>query len=120
MEISVGDKTYLLGYPTRKDAKNAEQNGLNLTNIDGKVLTSCDVIFYTGLLAKQPDIKEKEAEKILEQYQSENGDINEVTNFLTEQYMAFLKSPKGKMKKAKVIEMQIIPMMGKNKKYIIH
>lgn len=105
MKIEVGDKEYKLGYPTRKDVKVAEQNGLDLINNGGKLITLNDKIFYTGLLANHVTMTEYEAENIMEQYKRENGDIDEVIKFLTEEYMAFIKSPEGKkLKKAKIVE----------------
>lgn len=105
MKIEVGDKEYTLGFPTRKDGKRAEDLGLDLVNNGGKLITLNDKIFYTGLLAKHPSMTEYEAEKIFEQYRAEDGDTDEIIAFLTEQYMAFMKSPDGKKKKAKIVEM---------------
>lgn len=105
MEIEVGEKVYKLGYPTRKDAKNAEVNGLDITNA-GKVLILTETLFYTGLLAKQPEITREEAVELLEQYMSEGGETEEITQFLINEYVAFTKSPNGKKKKkAKIVEM---------------
>ena len=104
MEIEVKGKTYLLGYPTRKDAINAENAGLDVTNI--KILSMTEVLFYSGLLAKQPAISREKANEIMEDYLAEGGDLEEITKFLTEQYVAFTKSPDGtKKKKAKIVEM---------------
>ena len=104
LEIEVKGKTYLLGYPTRKDAVRAENAGLDVTNI--KILSMTEVLFYSGLLAKQPTISRKEANEIMDNYLAEGGDLEEITKFLTEQYVAFTKSPDGmKKKKAKIIEM---------------
>ena len=104
MEIEVKDKKYLLGYPTRRDAIRAENAGLDIVNI--KLLSMQEVLFYSGLLAKQPDIERDEAFKLMETYQAEGGDLEEITKFLTEQYVAFTKSPDGmKKKKAKIVEM---------------
>ena len=107
IEIEVGDKKLVLGYPTRKDALIAEQRGLDVVNDNGKVLTLSSKLFYTGLLAKQPTIKEEEAMDIMQQYIDEGGEIDEIIQFLTEQFVAFIKSPVGKKtkKKAKIIEM---------------
>ena len=105
LEIEVGEKKYYLGYPTRKDAIVAENNGLDVTEA-GKIITLSDKLFYTGLLAKQPKMTKDEADEILEEYVSEGGDIAEITQFLVNQYVAFTKSPTGKKKKkAKIIEM---------------
>ena len=104
MEIEVKDKKYLLGYPTRADAVRAENVGLDVTNI--KILSMTEALFYSGLLAKQPATSREKAIEIMEDYLAEGGDLEEVTKFLTEQYVAFTKSPDGmKKKKAKIIEM---------------
>jgi len=103
IKIDVGEKEYTLGYPTRKDALVAERSGLDIINDGGKILTLSTKLFYTGLLAKHPEIKEDEAMEIMQQYIDEGGEIDEIIQFLTEQYMAFVKSPEGK-KKAKIVE----------------
>ena len=107
MKIQVGDKEYKLGYPTRKDAKIAEANGVDIVNNGGKMITLNDKLFFTGLLANHPSTTEYEAIGIMEAYKKEGGDINEVINFLTEEYMAFFySSEEEKIKKrAKIIEM---------------
>ena len=106
MKIEVGKDEYLLGFPTREDAKNAEIKGLDVTKPE-RLVNFTEKLFYTGLLAKQPEITEEEAGKILEQYIAEDGDTEEVTQFLTTEYVAFIKSPNGKKKKkkAKIVEM---------------
>ncbi len=105
MKIEVGGTDYILGYPTRKDAVNAENNGLDVTSA-GKIVSLTETLFYTGLLAKQPIISKEKAIEILEQYIAENGDIEEITQFLINEYTAFIQSPNGKKKKkAKIVEM---------------
>ena len=104
MQIKIGEKDYMLGYPTRQDAVNAELNGLDVTNV-GKILVVTETLFYTGLIAKQPEITREKAIELLEQYRKENGDVEEITQFLINEYMAFIKSPNGKKKKAKIVEM---------------
>ena len=105
MKIDVGGKEYSLGYPTREDAVNAELYGLDVTNA-GRILSTIDTLFYTGLIAKQPTITREEATDLQEQYIREGGDIEEVAQFLLSEYMAFTKSPEvEKKKKAKIVEM---------------
>lgn len=42
----------------------------------------------------------------MQKYIDEGGEIDEIIQFLTEQFVAFMKSPVGnKKKKAKIIEM---------------
>lgn len=105
IKIEVGDKEYSLGFPTRKDAVRAEFEGLDITNA-GKVLSLSETLFYAGLLAKNPLMTREEAIEILEQYLTEGGEIEEITQFLINEYTAFIKSPDGKKKKkAKIVEM---------------
>lgn len=106
IEIEVKDKKYVLGYPTRRDAIIAENHGLDVIGDSGKILALSSKLFYTALLAKQPKITEEKASMIMEDYIDEDGDIDEIIQFLSEQYMAFIKSPDGKTKKkAKIVEM---------------
>jgi len=105
LEIEVGEKTYKLGFPTRADIKEAENRGLRITQIEDKPITVSEKLFYTALIAKQPEITEEEAQKILVQYIEEGGETGEINDFLLKQYMAFQKSPDGsKKKKAKIIK----------------
>lgn len=105
LEIEVGEKTYKLGYPTRKDAKIAENNGLRLLQLEEKPIGVTEKLFFTGLLAKHPSTTEAEAEKLLNQYIEEGGEVREINEFLTKQYLAFQQSPDGKKKKkAKIIK----------------
>ena len=104
IEIDIGGKPYFLGYPTRRDVKRAEEKGLNIAKLEDKIITLQEKLFYTGLLAKQPDIKEKEAEDLLNQYADEGGDLGEITKFLSEAYSNFIVSQDGKAKKkAKIV-----------------
>lgn len=105
LEIEIGEKTYKLGYPTRKDAKIAEDKGLRLLQIENKPIEVTEKLFYTGLLAKHPTTTEDESEKLLNQYISEGGEIGEINEFLIKQYSAFQQSPNGKKKKkAKIVK----------------
>ena len=101
-KIEVKGRTYYLGYPTRRDAIKAESVGLDITDI--KLLSAQTILFYSGLLAKQPEITEEEAYDLMEEYIASDGDLDELTTYLLNQYTAFIKSPDGKKKKAKIIE----------------
>lgn len=106
MVIQVEDKEYKLGYPTRKDAVNAENHGLRLLQLENSPLTVSEQLFYTGLLANHPSITKDEASKLLEKYLEEGGEIGEINEFLIQQYSAFQQSPNTKKKKkAKIIKM---------------
>lgn len=97
-KVKIGDKEYKFGFPTRRDAKNAEKKGLDIT-ATSKILTLADKIFYTGLLANHPYIEEDEAERLEEEYIDNGGNLDEITSFLMEQFMAFIKSPNGQQVK---------------------
>lgn len=105
MIIEIEGKEYKLGYPTRKSIKIAEQEGLDVINDMGKVVSMTDKLFYTGLLAFQENITEEQAEELLAKYIEEEGNSEEILDFLSKQYMGFIKSPKAKKrKKAKIVE----------------
>lgn len=106
IEIELDDgKKYKLGFPTRKDVKYAESKGLDITNA-GKVVSFYDMLHYTSLLANHPSITEYEAQKIMERYANEGGDLEEINKFLIEEYTNFTKSPANSTKKkvAKIIK----------------
>lgn len=93
-KITVDGKEYKLGFPTRRDAKNAEKKGFNITDTN-KLLTFTDKLFYVGLLSYHASMTEDEAEKIEEKFINEDGDINEVIKFLTDQFVAFINPQKN-------------------------
>lgn len=102
--IEIGEKEYKLGYPTRRDAVKAEDEGLSL--LDGKLVKLQTKLFYTAMKTFNPFLKEEDAEKLLEQYIDEGGDIEEVNTFLSDQYRNFLQPQDGKKKAKK--KMKII------------
>lgn len=105
LKIEIGEKEYSLGFPTRKDAMRAEMEGLDITNA-GKILSLSETLFYAGLLARNPLMTREEANALLDQYLAEGGELEEITQFLINEYTAFIKSPAGKKKKkAKIVEM---------------
>ncbi len=107
IEIELNDgKTYKLGFPTRKDIKYAEKQGLDISNA-GKAVSFYDTLYYTAFLANHPSMTEYEAQKIIEKYVDEGGDLAEIQKFLTDQYSNFIQSPEKSAvtKRAKVINM---------------
>lgn len=105
-KIEVEGKEYILAFPTRTDAENAERLGFCLNLLESQPLIQMDKLFHSALLAKQPRITAEMAIDIREKYQDDGGDIGDVNSFLVEQYMGFFKSQNGKkkMKKAETIE----------------
>lgn len=106
MVIEIEEKEYKLGFKSRTGVKEAEEHGLNLSEIEAKPVTVTAKLFYTGLLANQPDITEEEADRLLDKYVEEGGDIGEINAFLLGQIVGLQKSPNTKKKKkAKIIKM---------------
>lgn len=106
MLIEIEEKEYKLGFKTRTDVKRAEELGLNLSEIEAKPVSVTAKLFYTGLLANQPSITEDEADKLLDKYVDEGGDIGEFNAFLIKQIVGLQQSPDTKKKKkAKIIKM---------------
>lgn len=97
-KIIVEGKEYILAFPTRIDAQNAERLGFSLTLMENQPLIQMDKLFQAALLAKQPNITEAIATEIREKYQNEGGDIGELNSFLIQQYMGFFKFQDGKKK----------------------
>ena len=105
MVIEIEEKEYKLGYPTRKDAVNAEKSGLRLLQLENSPLLVSEQLFYTGLLANHPSTTPDEAGRLLGKYIEEGGGVAEINEFLIKQYSAFQQSPNGKKKKkAKVVK----------------
>lgn len=100
--MEIGEKEYTLGYFNRKDAKRAEKKGLKVSRLDEELLTQTDKLFYTALLAKQPEITEDEADKLIEQFIEEGGDLKDIISFLAEQIVNFIQSQNGKKTKKKI------------------
>jgi len=105
-KIEVEGKEYILAFPTRKDAENAERLGFCLNLMETQPLIQMDKLFHSALLAKQGRITAEMATEIREKYQEEGGDIGDINSFLIEQYMGFFKFQNGKkkVKKAETIE----------------
>lgn len=104
-KIEVEGKEYILAFPTRTDAENAERAGFCLNLMESQPLIQMDKLFHAALLAKQSGITAAMATEIREKYQDEGGDIGEINSFLIEQYMGFFKFQNGKeKKKAETIE----------------
>lgn len=106
MVIEIEEKEYKLGFKSRKGVKEAEELGLNLSEIEAKPVSVTAKLFYTGLLANHPSITEDEADKLLDKYVEEGGEVGEFNSFLIQQIVGLQQSPNTKKKKkAKIIKM---------------
>ena len=97
-KIEIEGKEYILAFPTRMDAQNAERLGFSLSLMETQPLIQTDKLFHAALLAKHPNITEEEAVEIKDKFQNEGGDIGKINSFLIEQYMGFFKSQNGSKK----------------------
>ena len=98
-KIEVSGKEYILAFPTRKDAENAERLGFCLNLMETQPLIQMDKLFHSALLAKQPRTTAEMATDIREKYQEKGGDIGEINSFLIGEYMGFFKFQSGKKEK---------------------
>ena len=106
MVIEIEEKEYKLGFKSRTGVMKAEELGLKLSQIEEKPITVTAKLFYTGLLANQPSITEDEANRLLDKYIEEGGEVGEFNSFLIQQIVGLQQSPNTKKKKkAKIIKM---------------
>lgn len=109
LKIECKDREYLIGFSNRKAAINAEKRGLmkSIQNITTEPITAQANILLCGLLEKQPDITFERTLDILGEIQEQNIDMEDIFNFLAEQYTNF-SSPQVSSKKKK--KLQIVEM----------
>lgn len=103
--IEINDKEYTLCL-TREAIKKIEGMGFNIQNFIQKPITYQDILWYGGFIAKHPDVNSNLAIKLMESYR-EDGDVNEVLEFLSEEYSNFVNAPAdtaSKKKKAKIVK----------------
>ena len=73
----------------------------------------------SSFVKNHPTVTLDKSIELLEKYQEENGDIQEVLEFLSEEYANFVNAPadtssKKKKKKAKIVKAQIKVKQKKN------
>lgn len=103
--IEINDKEYTLCL-TREAIKKIESMGFNIQNFIQKPITYQDILWYGGFVANHPEVNPNLAIKLMETYQKE-GDVNEVLEFLSEEYSNFVNAPTdtaSKKKKAKIVK----------------
>lgn len=106
--IEIKDKEYTLCL-TREAVKQIENMGFNIQNFIQKPITYQDILWYGGFVANHSTVNPNLAIKLMETYKEEGGDVNEVLEFLSEEYSNFVNAPtdtasKKKMKKAKIVK----------------
>lgn len=102
--IEINDKEYTLCL-TRESIKQIENMGFNIQNFIQKPVTYQDILWYGGFIAKHKDVNPNLAIKLMESYQ-EDGDVQEVLGFLSEEYSNFVNAPTdiASKKKAKIVK----------------
>lgn len=103
-EIEISEKTYTLEL-NRNSIKWLEANGFVAEEFDIKPLTYIDLLWTSGFVKNHPNLTDIEVLSLLDKYESEGGDVQEVINFLGEEYRNFilaLADTKSKKKKAKI------------------
>ena len=105
--IEVNEKEYTICL-TREAVKEIENMGFNIQNFIQKPITYQDILWYGGFIAKHPSVNPNLAIKLMETYKEEGGDVNEVLEFLSEEYSNFVNAPADtaskKKKKAKIVK----------------
>ncbi len=103
--IEVGEKEYVLCL-TRDAVKAIERLGFNIQAFMEKPITCMDILWYGGFIPNHKEVNQNLSLKIMETYQEEGGDVNEVIEFLASEYSNFVNAPtdtKAK-KKAKIVK----------------
>ena len=103
-EVEISDKTYVLEL-NRSSIVWLEANGFVAEDFDKKPITYIDLLWTSGFVKNNPTITINEGATLLDKYESEGGDVQEVVQFLTEEYKNFitaLADTKSKKKKAKI------------------
>lgn len=106
--VEINEKEYTLCL-TREAIKELEARSFNIQNFIDKPLTYMDILWYGGFIANHKDVNPNLAVKLLETYQDEGGNVNEVVEFLANEYSNFVNAPtdtksKKKKKKAKIVK----------------
>lgn len=100
----IGGKEYKFALD-RKEIIRAEARGFSAKEIENAPTTQMSFLWEAGLHKFQPNLKLDEALGLMDTYAEEDGDVQEVIEFLSTEYAAFLQAtPKNskKLKKARV------------------
>lgn len=104
--IEVKEKEYKFCL-NRDSIKWLEGRGFNLAEIDVKTITCIEELWLAGLVENYPDMTQKEAIQLMDDYKSENGDISEIIQFLIDEHSNFINAltdTESKKKKAKIVK----------------
>lgn len=91
----------------RKEIMRAEKIGLKIKEIDNNPLTQMSILWTVGLHKLQPTLSNDKALDLMDKYTEEGGDVNEVIEFLSNEYASFFQTTQTdtkSLKKARVEE----------------
>lgn len=103
--IDVANKEYKFGLD-RKEIVRAEKIGFRIREIESSPVTQISMFWKVGLHKHQPNLNDMQCDDLMDKYIEEGGDVNEVIEFLSQEYVAFLQTTQAdtKKKKARVEE----------------
>jgi hypothetical protein len=102
-QIEVEGKEYKLCL-TRKSVKLVEALGFDLENFIKKPITYTEMLWVSSFTTYHDEMKNEDVASLMDKYREEGGDVEEVIEFLMQEYSAFAFAPtdtKSK-KKAKI------------------
>lgn len=106
-EIEISEKTYVLEL-NRNSIKWLEANGFVAEEFERKPLTYIDLLWTSGFVKNYPTMTINEGATLLDKYESEGGDIQEIIDFLADEYKNFIlaltDTKSNPKKKAKITE----------------
>lgn len=98
--IDINGKEYTLAL-TRNSVKAMEAAGFDVQSFMQKPITMMDIVWFGGFVKNYPELTITQTSSLLEEYQNEGGDVNEVVTFLVEEYSAFVNAPADTKSKKK-------------------
>lgn len=101
-EIEIKNNTYKLCL-NRNSIKEMERKGFDIQKFAQQPITYMDILWYGGFVKNHSELSLEKTTELIEEYQNEGGDVEEVITFLAEEYASFVSAPADtKLKKAKI------------------
>ena len=101
--INIADKDYDLCL-NREAVKVIENKGFNIQTFVNKPVTMTELLWFAGFIPNYKEVNQNLSVKLLETYRAEGGDVNEVIEFLAEEYSNFVNAQTDTAtKKAKIV-----------------
>ena len=102
-QIEIEGKEYKLCL-TRKAVKVVEALGFDLQNFIKKPITYTEMLWVSAFITYHDDMENDDVASLMDKYREEGGDVEEVINFLIDEYSHFAFAPTDTKlkKKAKI------------------